>query len=169
MRQNVTIATDCAAHAAEIAEIVHAAFEKRYGSGAGETALIAALRRDGEVVVELAALEEGRVVGHAMFSRAGPAPPGCRIAALAPVAVRIDRQGQGIGGALIRAGIEACAAQGIEAVVVLGDPEYYGRFGFAPTRLGSPYAGPHFQALELKGGTLAGVAAVAHARAFGQV
>jgi len=169
MRLSVTIVTDCAGRAAEIAEITRAAFLKRYGSGDGEAALIEVLRRDGDVVAELAALEEGRVVGHAMFSRAEAAPPLCRIAALAPVAVRSDRQGQGMGESLIRAGLEACKAGGIEAVVVLGDPEYYGRFGFAPTPLRSPYAGPHFQALELRRGALAGVDAVAHARAFGQV
>lgn len=169
MRQNVTIVMNCGAHAAGIADITRAAFEARYGSGDGEVALIDALRRDSDVAAEFVALEDGGVVGHVMFSRAVAVPPGCRIAALAPVAVRIDRQGQGIGEALIRAGLEACAASGTEAVVVLGDPGYYGRFGFAPTRLGSPYAGPHFQALELAPGALAGVAAVAHARAFGQV
>lgn len=168
MRLSVTIVTDCAGRAAEIAEITRAAFLKRYGSGDGEPALIEALRRDGDVVVELAALEDGAVVGHAMFSRA-EATPRCRIAALAPVCARIDRQGQGIGESLIRAGLEACAANGIEAVVVLGDPEYYARFGFVPTPLRSPYSGPHFQALELRPGALAGVDAVAHARAFGQV
>ncbi len=168
MRPSVTTVTDCAAHAAEIAEITQAAFRKRYGSGDGEAALVAALRRDGDVVAELAALEAGHVVGHAMFSAALAVPPLCRIAALAPVAVHIDRQRQGIGESLIRAGLAACAAKGIEAVVVLGDPDYYGRFGFKPTLLGSPYAGPHFQALELRPGALAGVDAVAHARAFGQ-
>lgn len=158
---------DCGAYSAEIADVTRAAFTQRYGSGDGEAALIEALRRDGDVAVELVALEDSVAVGHAMFSRAEAA--GCRIAALAPVAVRIDRQGRGIGAALIRAGLAACAVQGIEAVVVLGDPEYYRRFGFAPTALDSPYAGPHFQALELKPGALTGVDAVAHARAFGQV
>jgi putative acetyltransferase len=157
---------DCAARSAEIAEITRGAFLKRFGSGDGEVALIAALRRDGDVVIELAALEAGAVVGHAMFSAARATPPVCRIAALAPVCARVDRQGQGIGESLIRAGLDTCAAKGIAAVVVLGDPAYYGRFGFGPTPLGSPYAGPHFQALELKPGALSGVRAVAYAHAF---
>ena len=158
----MTIVSRCAPHAAEIAEIVAAAFRERHGSGEAEAALVEALRADGDVVAELAALRDGEVVGHVLFSRAVPGS----IAALAPAAVRTDLQGQGIGGALIRAGLAACAAQGIEAVVVLGDPAYYGRFGFAPARVSSPYAGPHFQALELVPGALDGVAAVHYPPAF---
>ena len=49
---------------------------------------------------------------------------------LAPIGVLPDYQNSGIGGALIRAGLEACQALGTPFVVVLGDPGYYSRFGF---------------------------------------
>jgi putative acetyltransferase len=48
------------------------------------------------------------------------------------MAVAPDRQRAGIGSALIRAGIEECQRQGIDAVFVVGHPEYYPRFGFKP-------------------------------------
>jgi putative acetyltransferase len=167
-----TLSQSCAGHAAEIADVVRAAFAQRYGSGDGEVALIAALRADGDVVVEMVALEEGEIVGHVLFSRMMADPAACRIAALAPVAVRTDRQGQGIGDALIRAGLAACREKGIGAVIVLGDPPYYRRFGFDPAlaaHLASPYAGPHLQALEFPAGALQDVRSVAHAPAFARM
>jgi putative acetyltransferase len=150
---------DCAAHKGEIAAVTIAAFARQYGAGDGEAALIAGLRADGDVVAELVALEDGHVVGHAMFSRLVVDPAERKIAALAPVCARIDRQNSGIGSALIRAGLDACRAQGFDAVAVLGDPGYYARFGFsreAARALGSEYSGDHFQALALKAGALQG-------------
>ena len=168
-----TLSQDCTRHAAEIAGVVRTAFAQRYGSGDGEVALIAALRTDGDVVVEMVALEEGEIIiGHVLFSRMTAGPPACRIAALAPVAVRTARQNQGIGAALIRAGLAACRENGIDAVIVLGDPPYYGRFGFdaaLAAHLASPYAGPHLQGLEFRAGVLRGVRSVAHAPAFARM
>ena len=154
-----TIVEDCAAHADGIAAVTRAAFEKEYGSGEGEIAVIAGLRSDGDVIVELAALEGGAVVGHAMFSRATAVPATLRVAAIGPVCARIDRQKSGIGSALIRDGLARCKALGFDAVVLLGDPDYYKKFGFtreAARGLECEYSGEHFQALELTGGALAG-------------
>ncbi len=167
-----TLTPNVAGHTAEIADVVRTAFARQYGSGDGEVALIAALRADGDVVVEMMAQDKGEIIGHILFSRMTADPPACRIAALAPVAVRIDRQSQGIGDALIRAGLAACREAGIDAVIVLGDPPYYQRFGFDPAlaaHLASPYAGPHLQALEFRAGALGGVRAVAHAPAFARM
>jgi len=167
-----TLTQNCAVHRAEIAEVVRAAFAQRYGSGDGEVGLIEALRADGDVLVEMVALEKDEIVGHVLFSRMMAEPPTCRIAALAPVAVRIDRQNQGIGDALIRAGLAACREKGIDAAIVLGDPPYYRRFGLDPAlaaHLASPYAGPHLQALEFRAGALSDVRAVAHAPAFARM
>lgn len=167
-----TLTQDCTGHAAEIANVVRTAFAQRYGSGDGEVPLIEALRADGDVIVELAAREKDEIVGHVLFSRMTADPPACRIGALAPVAVRIDRQNQGIGDALIRAGLAACREKGIDAVIVLGDPPYYRRFGFDPAlaaHLASPYAGPHLQALEFRAGALSDVRTVAHAPAFARM
>ncbi|HSM94666.1 MAG TPA: N-acetyltransferase [Rhizomicrobium sp.] len=159
MKPGFTIVTNAAAHAAEIAAITQAAFAREYGSGDGEVALIAQLRADGDVAVELAALEGGEVVGHVLFSRLAVEPATLKVAALAPVSARVDRQKSGIGSALIREGLARCRAQGFDAVAVLGDPAYYGKLGFtlqAARMLESEYSGDHFQALELSPGALEG-------------
>jgi putative acetyltransferase len=153
-----TIVTNCADHAVDIAAITLEAFARKYGSGDKEVAIIDRLRPDGDVAVELAALDDGAVVGHAMFSRAAVMPSTIKVAALGPVCARTDRQKSGIGSALIREGLARCKELGFDAVVLLGDPDYYKRFGFtrrAARVFESEYAGPHFQALELNDGALA--------------
>jgi len=171
-RRGFRLTTDCESLGPAIAAITIAAFERQYGKGDGEAAVIAALRADGDVVVELAALEGEEVVGHAMFSRLMVEPANLKMAALGPVCARIDRQKSGIGSALIRSGIAACREKGIDAVAVLGDPEYYRRFGFTLAlgrTLECEYSGPHFQALELRQRVLNGRWRVNYPRAFAGV
>jgi len=93
-------------------------------------------------------------------------------AAMAPVAVHPDWQRKGIGSALIQRGLSICIDKNVPAVIVLGDPLFYPRFGFS-AELGSflkhPFPqGPHFMALELTPGVLASVpgARVRYPRAF---
>jgi putative acetyltransferase len=97
--------------------------------------------------------------------------PPAFFAGLAPVAVSPAEQSRGVGAALCRAGIEAVRALGADAVVVLGHPAYYPRFGFsaeAAKPLASPYAGsPAFMALALKPGALASTRRVDYPAAFG--
>mgnify|MGYP001553143781 CR=1 FL=1 len=154
-----TIVTDGAGHADAIAAVTRAAFHKEYGSGDDEVRIISGLRQDGDVVAELTALEDGAIVGHAMFSKATVAPATLRVAAVGPICARIDRQKSGIGSALMREGLARCGALGFGAVVLLGDPDYYKRFGFtldAARALECEYSGPHFQALELTDRALSG-------------
>jgi putative acetyltransferase len=77
---------------------------------------------------------------------------------LAPVAVLPEWQRRGVGGRLVRAGLEACRERGFAFAVVLGHLEYYPRFGFIPASrygLGNEYgAGDAFMALELRPGGL---------------
>ena len=127
-----------------------------------EGRLVDALRAGGFVAVALVAEEAGRVVGHILFSdlpivtRTGTVDA----LALAPLAVVPDRQRRGLGSALVREGLRACAARGHRIVIVLGHPEYYPRFGFSARLaepLHAPFSGPAFMALELVPGTLEGV------------
>jgi putative acetyltransferase len=81
---------------------------------------------------------------------------------LAPVAVLPSRQGQGIGTMLVEAGLERLRAAGAPAVVVVGDPHYYPRFGFVPAsgfglRWEEDAPDEAVMALELSPGALAGV------------
>jgi putative acetyltransferase len=150
-----------------IAAITRAAFDE---SRFDEASIIEGVRAEGLVLTELVADDDAQVLGHVLFSRMRAAL-GRKIAALGPVAVAPARQRSGIGGDLCRHGIEACRAAGMEAVVVLGHPDYYPRFGFSPeaaAKLISPYAGsPAFMALELKPGALSQPLKVDYSKAFG--
>src|SRR6185295_5905953 len=116
-----------------------------------------ALRAAGRLTVSLVAEVDGRVVGHVAFSPVD-VPSSRAGEGLAPLAVAEDFRRQGIGAALVAAGLEACRAAGVGFVVVLGEPAYYGRFGFRPARefgLVDEYrGGDAFQLLELRDGTV---------------
>ncbi|MBF9234899.1 GNAT family N-acetyltransferase [Microvirga alba] len=114
-----------------------------------EADLVDQLRRDGDASISLVAIAEGRVVGHVMFSRMKAA---FRALGLAPVAVAVDKRMQGVAAALIEEGIKRAKADGCEGIFVLGDPDYYRRFGFsagAAAAFESPFAGPHLMLLPL--------------------
>lgn len=117
--------------------------------GEGEAKLVEALRNDGDLAIALVADEGTGVVGFAALSPL-KSPPSAM--ALAPVAVVPDRQRQGIGTLLIVDALRRARAANCAMVFVLGDANYYGRFGFAPEAargFASKYAGPHFMALKL--------------------
>jgi putative acetyltransferase len=141
----------------------------------GEGMLIARLRHDGLVLVDRVALDAGEVVGHILFSRLAVEIDGraVRSAALAPMAVRPDRQRQGIGSRLVQDGLAELRPIGCEAVIVLGHPTYYPRFGFSPAlaeKLNAPFRGKAFMVLELTPGALGGCAgSVTYPDAFGIV
>ena len=95
-----------------------------------EPAIVDALRADEALSVSLVAIDGDGVIGHVAFSpvEVGDIAHGWH--GLGPVSVLPGRQGQGIGQALIRQGLEMLKSQGAAGCVVLGDPAYYGRFGF---------------------------------------
>lgn len=134
---------------------------RAFGQG-DEGALVDALRAEGHVRLSLVAEEEGRIVGHILFSRLEirTVDGVVEALALAPMAVEPDRQRQGIGSALVREGLRICREQGHRIVVVLGHEGYYPRFGFsaqAAEPLRCAWSGPHLMALELVPGVLQGV------------
>ena len=125
-----------------------------------EARLVDMLRDAGHVVLSLVAIAGDRIVGHVLFSpmTVEPHPGESRWAALGPIGVLPGHQGQGIGSRLVREGLAGCRARGFEAVVLLGAPGYYSRFGFVRASdfgLTSEYgSGPEFQAVELTKGAL---------------
>ena len=144
---------------------------RRAFAGEGEAQLGDRLRGDGLVVVSLVAIEAARAVGHVLFSELPIETERGVIAAAAlePLAVVPERQGRGIGSALVRRGLELCGERGRAAVVVLGHPGYYPRFGFSAElarRLRAPYSGTAFMALELTPGALADAGTVRYPAAF---
>lgn len=128
-----------------------------------EADLVDALRDGGYLRISLVAEFDGELVGHIAFSelsietRTEP----LTALALAPLAVIPEKQRQGIGGQLVEQGLDACRAQGYRAVLVLGHPEYYQRFGFSAALaqpLESPYSGEAYMAIELEPDVLEGIA-----------
>jgi putative acetyltransferase len=156
------------ADAEAIATLNRAAF-----GGEDEVGIVERLRRDGLVAVELVAEQGGAVAGHILLSWLPTVMDGCSVkaVALAPMAVQPGLQKQGTGGRLIMAALDEARAAGVEAVIVLGHPGYYPRFGFSAVlaeRLASPFSGEAFMALELAPGALAGLrGSVSYPAAFG--
>lgn len=130
-----------------------------------EAYLVDALRSAGAVSLSMVAVAESdEVLGHVLYSPAIIESAGGHVPALAlaPVAVLPGWQGQGIGTMLVQTSLERLRADGHEAVVVLGHPDFLPRFGFLPGSLwglsldlGTPDEA--FMALELRAGSLAGV------------
>jgi putative acetyltransferase len=124
---------------------------------AAEARLVRLLREAGRLSVSLVAEVDGEVVGHVAVSPASTAT-GANGAGLAPVAVLPSHQRQGIAAQLIEAGLSASRSAGFGWAVVLGEPDYYARFGFrsAPEfSLSDEYGGGDaFQAVELVPGLL---------------
>jgi putative acetyltransferase len=131
--------------------VVAAAFDGSGGMIPVEVGLLDRLRGDVGWLprFSLVADDDGEVLGHVVATRGdvGDRPA----LGIGPVAVRPDRQGRGIGTALMLALLGAAEARDEELVVLLGEPAFYGRFGFAPAaELGvvapDPAWGPYFQA-----------------------
>ena len=119
-----------------------------------EADLVDRLREDGSAILSLIAVLDRQVIGHAMFSRMQE-PRGSL--GLGPVAVLAARRRRGVAAGLIREGLSRVNADRWAAVFVLGDPAYYGRFGFSASLtagFNSPYAGPHLMGLELQADSL---------------
>jgi len=129
-----------------------------------EADLVDALRESGDAVLSVVAEEDGRIVGHVLFSRLtihGARGEIVAALALAPMAVVPERQRQGVGTALLTGALRECRARGERIVIVLGHPEFYPRFGFSherASRLDSEYQCDAFMALELEAGALQGLA-----------
>ncbi len=127
-----------------------------------EARLVDTLRAQARPMISLVAEDNGTVVGQIMFSPVSlSGHPEVKLMGLAPMAVRPDLQRQGIGTALVRAGLLRCRKLGYVAVIMLGHAAYYPRFGFLPAvRFGidSEYDVPEevFMALELEPEALKG-------------
>ena len=169
----VTVREERPADAGAVRDLLQAAF-----ATPAESRLVDELRTDPGYLPHLAlvAVEDPAgdgtrvVVGHVMLTRlrmgavGDPADgdeqaDGDEALALAPLAVRPDRQRRGVGAALMEAALAAADAAGERLVVVVGDPDYYARFGFGPaTDLGirTPYGkGRQVMALALPGAATA--------------
>ncbi len=143
-------------HISGIRDLVRAAFDHN-----DEAVLVDRLRNAGALPVSMVLVVDGEVVAHASASPMswGSGTAEILVWALAPVSVKPERQRQGFGSRIVRATIDRCRSAGVEILTVLGNPNYYGRFGFTPASQHSICIvdadfGDEFMVIELSEGAL---------------
>jgi putative acetyltransferase len=151
-----------------VRDVNEAAFERK-----DEAELVDQLRSEGDMLASFVAAQNGRVVGHILFSRTliETADESVPSVALAPLAVLPSHQRRGIGSQLVRFGVQWLRTRGERSVLVLGHPHFYRQFGFSTDRartLTTPFPPHAFLALELEVNALDGVrGTVRYPAAFG--
>lgn len=147
------IRPELASDGPSIERVIRDAFAKAPHSSGTEPSIVNALRQAGALTVSLVAVEGSAIVGHAAASpvklQGAPRP----WFGLGPMSVRPERQGQGVGGQLIRATLDRLRSSGAGGCVVLGEPSYYDRFGFRhdPGLRYGDVPPPYFQYLSFTG------------------
>ncbi len=140
-----------------------------------EAELVTRLDEDHDSEISLVAEQSGEIVGHVLLSRMKASAGGqaLRALGLGPVGVLPGVQGSGVGSALIRSALAIAETLGEDVVFVLGEPDYYSRFGFsaeAAAPFESPYAGPFFMAVRLRPDAVpSGPGEARYARAFARL
>lgn len=147
----------------QIYRLVQTAFSTAQVSDGTEQDFVLELRRRPGYIpgLELAAEENGRLAGHIMLTEQAVEGRQVKALLLAPLCVALEYRNRGIGGQLIRAAFAAAREMGYTAVFLIGNPDYYGRFGFrAVTDFGLSNAADvpdrFVQACELTSGALDG-------------
>lgn len=149
---------------AAIEAVTAAAFANAPHTSHTEQLIVRALRAANELTLSIVAEEHGQVVGHVALSPVMITDPQGRQAegwyGLGPISVLPPRQGQGIGSRLMEQALSELRAMRAAGCVLLGDPEYYARFGFqahAGLQLPGVPLG-YFMALALHGPAPEGIA-----------
>jgi putative acetyltransferase len=148
---NVKIRTETAADAAAIEAVTISAFLNAPHTSHTEQFIVAALRKAGLLTISLVADAEGTLIGHVAVSPVSISDGACGWFGLGPVSVVPEHQGRGVGSRLMREALRILREHGAAGCVLLGEPEYYSRFGFqADPNLILPGVPPeYFQAISL--------------------
>ena len=147
----------------EVFNLIHAAFGNR-----SESDLVKQLISDGDVMINLLVELSDTIIGNVVVSKITMEPDiGLFCGGVAPVSVLPDQQSSGVGSQLMTEAIHESKKKGMDALFLLGDPNYYERFGFNVSKLQSDYKAEHFQELELTKDCLVNVKSeVIYASAF---
>ena len=150
---NITIRKESSEDIDATTALTAAAFEHEEHSSHTEQFIVNALRRSKQLTISLVAVENDKIVGHVALSPVSISSGATDWYGLGPISVRPDRQKKGIGSALMHAALAELKRLGGAGCVLLGDPDYYSRFGFKVqpglTLEGVPPE--YFQALSLGG------------------
>ena len=152
----VRIRSETREDATAIEAVTTAAFLNAPHTDHTEQFIVATLREAGALSISLVAEEGGAIVGHVAVSPVTISDGSPDWYGLGPISVLPEQQGKGIGTALMHAALDALRERGAAGCVVLGEPAYYGRFGFkVEARLKLPGVPPeYFQSLLFRGTNL---------------
>lgn len=155
----------------EVYNVVKEAFKEAEHSDGTEHELVERLRNSNSFIPELSlvAYQDGRIVGHVLFTKIHIGDN--TGIALAPLAVLLKYQRQGIGTALVKEGHKIAKSLGYKISIVLGSEKYYPRFGYVPAytlRVESPFEVPkeNFMACRLSQDTEKITGKVKYAKEF---
>ncbi|GIS69930.1 MAG: N-acetyltransferase [Gammaproteobacteria bacterium] len=140
-------------HIIEVVSLAFNAEQYVLGEEVVEATLVRELLSDNDDIVNLVAVD-AEIIGHVFVSPVS-LEPGKRSSCgqVSPLSVHPDRQTAGVGSALMHAAIEESKAAGLDVLFLLGDPNYYQRFGFVASQVDNVYGiSKHFQELELNAG-----------------
>lgn len=144
-----TIRRETPADVAAIEAVTVAAFLNAPYTSHTEQFIVNALRKAGKLTISLVAEDDRQIVGHVAVSPVLISDGTTGWFGLGPISVLPAYQGRGIGSALMREALRVLEESGAAGCVLLGEPEYYGRFGFrAEANIVLPDVPPeYFQAL----------------------
>ena len=147
----------------EVFNLIHSAFGNR-----AESDLVKQLISDGDVLINLLVESSNIIIGNVVVSKITMEPDlGLFCGGVAPLSVLPDHQSSGVGSKLMTAAINESKKMGMDALFLLGDPNYYKRFGFVVSTLKNDYSVENFQELELTKNCLVNIKSkVTYANAF---
>ena len=147
----------------EISNLIHSSFSNK-----AESDLVKQLISDGDVLINLVVESSDTIIGNVVVSQITMEPDiGLFCGGVAPLSVLPDQQSSGVGSRLMEEAINESRKLGIDALFLLGDPNYYKRFGFTVSKVKNYYSLEHFQELELTEGSLVNIKSkVTYANAF---
>lgn len=150
---NINIRKEQSSDVQSIHDVTVAAFLEAPHTDHTEQFIVNALRESGALSISLVAEDEGSIVGHVALSLVTVSDGTDSWYGLGPISVLPSKQGKGIGSKLMNAAIQDLKNIKAKGCVLLGDPDYYHRFGFKPREgLILPDVPPeYFQALLFQG------------------
>lgn len=152
-RLDIQISNESTDDAVRIHEVTAKTFLNAPHADHTEQFIVDALRRHGALTISQVAKVGGEIIGHVAISPVNLSSGATGWFGLGPISVLPEYQRRGVGSKLMKSSLVALEAMGASGCVLLGDPDYYGRFGFKAVE-GLVYPGvpaEYFQALSFSG------------------